>query len=89
MGEKIDYEKMWKERQERDRERQKQWRNKQKQENKKVLTVWISENDRNLIDKLKTQYNEESNSSLISLLLREHKKIKSTFLTHAPKRMTS
>ena len=53
------------------KERQKRWRQKRLTENKRVLTVWVSDEDMKTIEKLKKQYQEESKSSLISRAIRE------------------
>jgi hypothetical protein len=53
------------------KERQKRWRQKRLTENKRVLTVWVSDEDMETIEKLKKQYQEESNSSLISRVISE------------------
>jgi ribosomal protein L28 len=57
------------------KERQKRWRQKRLTENKRVLTVWVSDEDMKTIEKLKKQYQEESKSSLISRVLREFDRV--------------
>ena len=70
--------------QENQRQTQKKWRDKQKKDKKQIFSVWIDEDDKKLIDTLKSQYGVKNNSELMSTILKEVSKTRKSPSTPKP-----